>query len=132
MAKKNKKKQPIVPKKNERLKQARIWLNSYKGENVVKAYRAKFRVDVTCAIRELQGLGHKFEDGYAERALEAEQRRIEQRQIDKAKKEANGNEDYYNDFQDDRFFFIAGHTSGGAPYGVTWEEMGLEPFDEYP
>lgn len=30
--------------------------------------------------------------------------------------------------QDDRFFFIAGYTSGGAPYGVTWEEMGLEPW----
>ena len=25
--------------------------------------------------------------------------------------------------QDDRFFFIAGYTSGGAPYGITWEEM---------
>ena len=32
--------------------------------------------------------------------------------------------------QDDRFFFIAGYTSGGAPYGVTWEEMGLEPWEE--
>ncbi len=31
-------------------------------------------------------------------------------------------------WQDDRFFFIAGYTSGGAPYGVTWEEMGLEPW----
>ena len=31
--------------------------------------------------------------------------------------------------QDDRFFFIAGYTSGGAPYGVTWEEMGLEPWE---
>lgn len=30
--------------------------------------------------------------------------------------------------QDDRFFFIAGYTSGGAPYGVTWEEMGMEPW----
>lgn len=29
--------------------------------------------------------------------------------------------------QDDCFFYIAGYTSGGAPYGVTWEEMGLEP-----
>jgi hypothetical protein len=27
------------------------------------------------------------------------------------------------------FFFIAGYTSGGAPYGVTWEEMGLEPYE---
>mgnify|MGYP007086047993 FL=1 len=25
--------------------------------------------------------------------------------------------------QDDTFFFIAGYTSGGAPYGITWEEM---------
>lgn len=32
--------------------------------------------------------------------------------------------------QDDRFFLIIGHTSGGAPYGVTWEEMGLEPWEE--
>ena len=32
--------------------------------------------------------------------------------------------------QDDTFFFIAGYTSGGAPYGLTWEEMGLNPDDE--
>ena len=31
--------------------------------------------------------------------------------------------------QVDRFFFIAGYTSGGVPYGVTWEEMGLEPWE---
>ena len=38
--------------------------------------------------------------------------------------------------QDETFYYIAGYTSGGAPYGVTWEEMGLEPFedetDEFP
>ena len=27
---------------------------------------------------------------------------------------------------DDTFAFIIGYTSGGAPYGVTWEEMGIE------
>lgn len=32
--------------------------------------------------------------------------------------------------QNDDFFYIAGYTSGGAPYGVTWEEMGLEPWEE--
>jgi hypothetical protein len=26
------------------------------------------------------------------------------------------------------FFFIA-RTPGGAPYGVTWEEMGVEPYE---
>ena len=25
------------------------------------------------------------------------------------------------------FYYIAGYTSGGAPYGVTWEEMGMLP-----
>ena len=33
-----------------------------------------------------------------------------------------------NTNQDDTFFYIAGYTSGGAPYGVTWEEMGLKPW----
>ena len=32
--------------------------------------------------------------------------------------------------QDDRFFVIAGYTFGGAPYGVTWEEMGLKPWED--
>lgn len=32
--------------------------------------------------------------------------------------------------QDDTFFFIAGYTSGGAPYGITWEQMGMDPYDE--
>ena len=33
-----------------------------------------------------------------------------------------------NTNQDDTFFYIAGYTSGGAPYGVIWEEMGLKPW----
>lgn len=28
--------------------------------------------------------------------------------------------------QDDKFFFIAGYTSGGAPYGVSWEQMEMD------
>ena len=35
-----------------------------------------------------------------------------------------------NTNQDDTFFYIAGYTSGGAPYGVTWEEVGLEPWQD--
>ena len=35
----------------------------------------------------------------------------------------------YKPDQNDEFFFIAGYTSGGAPYGVTWEEMGLNPWE---
>jgi len=32
--------------------------------------------------------------------------------------------------QDDQFYYIAGYTSGGAAYGVTWAEMGLEPWED--
>lgn len=46
----------------------------------------------------------------------------------KKRKKKNVVESYVD--QDDTFFFIAGYTSGGAPYGVTWEEMGLEPWQE--
>ena len=46
---------------------------------------------------------------------------------DRAKKQQS----FYDRFpdSDDRFYFIAGYTSGGAPYGVTWEEMGLSPWE---
>lgn len=42
--------------------------------------------------------------------------------MSKKKKHSNkGAEvDYIN--QDEWFYFIAGFTSGGAPYGITWEE----------
>ena len=36
-----------------------------------------------------------------------------------------------NPDQDNNFYFIAGYTSGGAPYGVTWEEMGLRPYEDF-
>ena len=32
----------------------------------------------------------------------------------------------FHEEQDDTFYYIAGYTSGGAPYGVTWEEMGFK------
>lgn len=35
-----------------------------------------------------------------------------------------------NTSQDNAFFYIAGYTSSGAPYGVIWEEIGLEPWQD--
>ena len=32
--------------------------------------------------------------------------------------------------QDETFFHIVGYTSSGAPYGVTWEEMGISSCEE--
>ena len=45
-------------------------------------------------------------------------------------------EDYISELNSDMdgtFAYIAGYTPGGAPYGVTWEEVGIDsdlPFDE--
>lgn len=33
-----------------------------------------------------------------------------------------GTVEQFNECQDSDFYFIAGYTSGGAPYGITWEQ----------
>ena len=121
-----KKKRTRAQKRESRIARARNWLPTYEGTKVVRAYRDKFNVDTVCAVRELQEIGHQFEPGYVENLLRAEAVRIEQR---RKKKEGNRQTEEHNEWQDDRFYFIAGYTSGGVPYGVTWEEMGLEPYE---
>lgn len=52
----------------------------------------------------------------------ARKRRIEtNREKRRLKKEKEAMDSFMD--QDENFFFIAGYSSGGAPYGVTWEEM---------
>ena len=125
------KKTPMrAQKKESRIARARNWLPTYSGTKVVRAYRKKFGVDTVCAVRELQEIGHDFKPGYVYNLLNAEAARIAALQRKNAdKKMDEGLNAEYNDWQDDRFYYIAGYTSGGAPYGVTWEEMGLEPWE---
>ena len=127
MAQKKKKKLNKTQKREQRMRKARQWLLTYEGTKPVRAYRKKFNVDTACAVRELQEIGHEFKPGYVENLLKAEAARIEQL---KKTKEERLTEMNHNNFQNDTFFYIAGYTSGGAPYGVTWEEMGLEPYED--
>jgi len=77
--------------------------------------------------------GKKYEPDldpdYVERATAAEMIRREQLAEKKREREEQERISKHAD-QSDQFFYIAGYTSGGAPYGVTWEEMGLEPWEE--
>jgi len=126
--KKKKKKQPHIDKSPVRKKKAKGWVKTYTGADIVKDYREHFKgVDVACAVRELLEIGYKFEPDYEKNVLKNESARINQ--IHRKKESKQQTEPYYNEFQDDNFFFIAGHTSGGAPYGVTWAEMELEPWE---
>lgn len=117
-----------------RLEKARKWLDSYAGQNVLKDYRKKFAVDRMKALEELQLLGLSFTAEQIAREKQAVQARIRQEQAKKAKRRARRKAakqppSPFHEDQNDRFFYIAGHTSGGAPYGVTWEEMGLSPWE---
>ena len=54
----------------------------------------------------------------------------------KSGKNKKSQEDFISELHSDMdgtFAYIAGYTPGGAPYGVTWEEVGIDsdlPFDE--
>lgn len=130
MPKKKKKKsgQPgQALKRVPRLRKARQWLAAYEGgENrIVRKYREKFKVDIPTALRDLQEIGHVFAPEYIDAVLRGEEQRLRQKAL---KKQEQAGQDV--DWRDDRFYFIAGYTSGGVPYGVTWEEMGLEPYED--
>lgn len=123
-----KKKQPIMDKRPQRLKKAKIWLPTYEGTKIVKAYRQRYGVDTICAITELEMLGYRLEPDYVENLKQADAVRVEHLRRTKEEKAPVTHEP--SDFQNDMFFFIAGYTSGGAPYGATWDEVDLEPYED--
>lgn len=111
--------------RRERLKEAKKWYedqNFTEDSHIVKAYRKRFNVDNTCAKRELCMLGVLSPQKQAayEEQLKA---KVEKR---KRKREAKKQSSTTDDFRDDIFYYIAGYTSGGAPYGITWEEAEAE------
>lgn len=123
-----KKKKLTKPKRREeRLRKARQWVLTYEGKHIVRAYRKRFKVDVTCALRDLEAVG-ALDPAQLAAKKQAEQVRLEQRRREREEKAAKAMYDQFPN-ADDHFFYIAGYTSGGAPYGVTWEEMGLSPWE---
>jgi len=62
MANKKRRSQTQTEKKSLRIPKAKIWLQTYEGRKVVRAYRKKFHVDIACAARELQEIGYEFQD----------------------------------------------------------------------
>ena len=121
------KKKPTKPERREaRLRKARQWAQTYTEPHLVRAYRKTFKVDPACALRDLGEIGaippEKLAD--LQRAEQLRQQAVHR------KREEKKQQDIFNRYpnSDDTFFFIAGYTSGGAPYGTTWEEMGMEPW----
>ncbi len=46
-------------------------------------------------------------------------------------RKAQQEENFLYENSDDIFAFIAAYTGGGVPFGITWEELGLESYASY-
>lgn len=125
-----KKKHPLPPRtlrmdRHGRIQSARAWLAAQRGrpaERIAGSYRKRYGVDWVCAIAELSTLGIVFDAKWREQLS----RRLNESRRAKARrgacKAAAVDRDAFS-AEDETFAFIAGCTEGGAPFGVTWEEV---------
>lgn len=116
-------KKPLSPRRKRmtrrgRLAAARHWLPKYTGKNVVRAYAKWFGVDLGCALKELQMLGIALNPVYVAQ-LRTTLQNASLRVVASADEEPEFPEGYGEEWDDD-FEYIAGFTSGGAPFGVPW------------
>ena len=63
---------------------------------------------------------------YIDAVKRSEEERIRQKHLKAEKKKQEMYDLLYSNC-DDYFAFIAGYTGGGAAYGLTWEEVGIDP-----
>jgi hypothetical protein len=127
------KKHHLPPRRKRMTRQARLdsaratrWVEKYAGKNIIKTYGKWFAVDPLCAVIELRMLGVKVvpeREDQIKATIEARRAARLRRKQSATQAEF---EKLYAD-SDDTFAYIAGYTPGGAPYGVTWEELGEEP-----
>lgn len=115
-------------KRSGRLDAAKHWLNNYNGKSIIKGYSKHFGVNAICAAIELQMLGYTFDPELINQLRQAEENRTKEKARLKDIKRQQESQNMCPD-ADDNFYFIAGYTSGGAPFGVTWVDVETEPFD---
>ena len=89
--------------REQRLQSAKStdFLSKHMAKDMVRHYARWYGVDLLCAIAELRQLGLEVSPESQEESFSAD----------------------ISCDSDETFAFIAGYTSGGAPYGVTWDEM---------
>ena len=109
-------------KRENRLRSAKSWIKTYSGKNIVKGYSKKYSVDKLCAVKELRMIGVEISDEYEKQLINSMEALRQQRLLIKKKRDDKLNE--LSGFEsDDNFAVIIGYTSGGYPYGLTYEEM---------
>lgn len=108
-------------KRTDRLAQAKIWIKTYNGKNLVKGYAKWFGVDWLCALNELKLLGILFTPSAEQQILTSYNHRI----AEKRKKKSVPTDLRIAPIEfNEHFAFIAGYTSNGVPFGSHLERMG--------
>lgn len=115
-------KKKLPPRRKRMNRQARLmaaphWLPKYPGKNVVRGYATWFGVDLACALKELQLLGVALDPVYVARLRATPQNAPRRAPVIREEPELP---EGYGEEWDDDFEYIAGFTSGGAPFGVPW------------
>jgi hypothetical protein len=111
--------------RSQRLQSAKRWLQTFEGRNVVRAYRRRYGIDWLCAVKELRVLGATVDPTYIqklEQTVESEIKANRKRKPEKLRRTEEAERTGKYRYSDENFYFIAGYTSGGLPYGITWEE----------
>ncbi|MGD7024022.1 hypothetical protein ACQCVK_15580 [Rossellomorea vietnamensis] len=118
---KSKKKEFWGLTRQERQQAAISWVSEYEGDNFVKAYSKKFRLNLKNSMKELSSFGFTIsseERAEIKRLIDIQKQEKENK---KRKKEVRELQDLIE--SDETLAFIAGYTEGGAPFGITHEEM---------
>jgi hypothetical protein len=105
--------------RKRRLASAPTWLPQEGGKKLVHRYARWYGVDLECAVKELRLLGVTLDPLYVGRLTEELERRKERRA---SLARAGAKAQWPFGDSDERFAYIVGWTSGGAAYGLTWEE----------
>jgi hypothetical protein len=130
-----KKKKPLPPRhkrmnQQSRLQAAKHWIPKYEGKNIVRGYWRHFGVSPVGAALELRMLGMEVSDEYIAKLRADEEARRKANERRKQLKKEREQMDMYPD-SDETFCFIAGYTSNGVPFGITWEEHEREEDNEF-
>lgn len=105
-------------KKEGRKQSAVHWLPTYNGKSIIKGYSKRYAVDKYTALLELTELGVAIPKKTARSIREQRKRELQKGARRRAVDEEVGWPE-----SDETYAYIAGYTSGGFAYGVTWEEM---------
>jgi len=113
----------LVPRHKRLSRQARLkvgkkFIEQYQGKKLVAGYRKWFAVSSLCAAIELKMLGQDISDQLIEQYRNEEAKKAERRKT-KSVQAMEENPPFESDYY---FSYIAGYTSNGVPYGITWEE----------